>query len=667
MHSYRSFRTRAGRRPTVEMLESRLCLSITIQIDYTLDTLGFFASQARRDLLQVAADTVGSQFTDSLEAIQPSGADTWTAQFTNPATGANASLANPTIPANTILVYAGGRPSTGGELGIGGPGGYSVSSGTGDQAWLDRVASRGQAGALATPKTDFGPWGGSVAFNQSANWYFGTDSSAITQGQDDFVSVALHEMSHLLGIGTANSWFAQVSNGRFAGPNATLAYDGAGSPPLNGSGDHWADGTTDDGHEAAMDPTLLQGTRKLLTSLDFAALDDIGWDLVADTNATIATAEIRSDLNFTALSRAGMTSLPFQGIGFATDVDLYRITTDAARSVAFAASTSTYLRVFNATGVEIARTTTHPGTLAVSFPSSGVYYLGASALGNTRYSPTAPQAQLLAGPLGEYAVFYQVLELPPGEEAPITNLVVSASITSSASTGGVIIQTVRVVNIGPRPAVGVRLGSYFAEGATFVSIVASQGTVGVEPVASYAAIDSLAVGATATAEIRYIATAAGTLTFRAFALSATGDPDVTDNFHTVTTTVTSSDPIPPRVVDARVVTIGRGMQRRQGIAVTFSEDVDATSAQELLNYVLTRPGAKRRGRPAARIVVRLRAATRSNASTITLIPFNRAKLANGLQVTISGQSPGGLRDLAGNLLDGDQNGAAGGDATIPVF
>jgi len=30
--------------------------------------------------------------------------------------------------------------------------------------------------------------------------------------------------------------------------------------------------------EAAMDPTLAPGTRKLFTDLDVAALDDIGWD-----------------------------------------------------------------------------------------------------------------------------------------------------------------------------------------------------------------------------------------------------------------------------------------------------------------------------------------------------------------------------------------------------
>ena len=56
-----------------------------------------------------------------------------------------------------------------------------------------------------------------------------------------------------------------------------------GLVPLNGSLDHWAEGTMSVAlgiaQEAAMDPTLVNGTRKYFTDLDYAAMADIGWEV----------------------------------------------------------------------------------------------------------------------------------------------------------------------------------------------------------------------------------------------------------------------------------------------------------------------------------------------------------------------------------------------------
>src|SRR5690606_2650504 len=54
----------------------------------------------------------------------------------------------------------------------------------------------------------------------------------------------------------------------------------AGDLLLDSDLSHWRSGTFSRGQEAAMDPTLTTGARKLLTPLDFAALDDIGWEIV---------------------------------------------------------------------------------------------------------------------------------------------------------------------------------------------------------------------------------------------------------------------------------------------------------------------------------------------------------------------------------------------------
>src|SRR5438270_1010039 len=100
---------RRSARPGWERLEERLTPSLTIQLDYSYDTLGFFAQNpAAKAVLQQAADILGSQINDSLSAIAPNpgAGNTWTATFLNPSGGSTLSAENLSIPANTILVYA---------------------------------------------------------------------------------------------------------------------------------------------------------------------------------------------------------------------------------------------------------------------------------------------------------------------------------------------------------------------------------------------------------------------------------------------------------------------------------------------------------------------------------------------------------------------------------
>ncbi len=142
---------------------------------------------------------------------------------------------------------------------------------------------RGQTGALASPPTDFGPWGGSVSFDDTANWSFAGTAGMPAANQFDFLTVATHELGHVLGIGTASSWFTYVdsSNNTFLGPHAEASY--GGPVPLDASaGDdaadgHWADGTLSHGQVTTMNPTIVPGVRRPFTSLDWAGLDDIGW------------------------------------------------------------------------------------------------------------------------------------------------------------------------------------------------------------------------------------------------------------------------------------------------------------------------------------------------------------------------------------------------------
>lgn len=262
----------------LERLEARLALSLSIQFDYSYDESGFFETNpGARVALETAAQVLGSQINDQLAAIVPNvrKGNVWSVNFTNPSTGQLVTLANPTIPENTIIVYAAGSTNSG-FAGDGGHGGYSAR---GDSAWNRVVSTRGTTAAL-------GIWGGMVSFNTSIDWGFANASDTPDANKYDFYSVALHELGHVLGIGTSTAWHDQVdtTNDTFNGPHA-VAMNG-GPVPLNSASDvvgeaadsHWASGLLSFGLEPSLDVTPLPiGYRKTFTSLDWAGLQDVGW------------------------------------------------------------------------------------------------------------------------------------------------------------------------------------------------------------------------------------------------------------------------------------------------------------------------------------------------------------------------------------------------------
>ncbi|MFP4106668.1 MAG: PEP-CTERM sorting domain-containing protein [Phycisphaerae bacterium] len=299
--------------------------AVTIQFDYRYDTEGFYSTSDRRAALEYAAGRF-AQYIDDLSAIEPSGANTWEAQFTNPASGLSTSVSNLVVPADTLVLFIGARDLGGSTLGRAGPGGFSAS---GFSDWLDTVDTRGQTGENATPASDFGPWGGSMALNSTTNWHFGI-ANGPAPGQADFVSVVQHELGHLLGVGTSNSWKAHVKTDAdgdyyFDGPASVLEH--GQTIDLQPGGAHWAEDTIsrigNSFQEAAMDPNITIGERKRFTELDLAGLVDIGWEQTVrgDANADGFVSAADVELLGANYGREGATweDGDFDGDG---DVDL---------------------------------------------------------------------------------------------------------------------------------------------------------------------------------------------------------------------------------------------------------------------------------------------------------------------------------------------------------
>ena len=300
-----------GNSSPASVVTSPMAGPLSIRFDYSMDASNFFASQERRNSLQFAANSIVSKFSDQLTAIQPTGVNQWSAKFLNPFNGAQDTRSNLSIAANEILVFVGARSLGVGELARGEKGGFTASSTS--QAFIDTVKGRGQAGALASTATDFGPWGGTVSFSASTNFHFGPTTDGLDANEFDFVSVASHELFHVLGFGLANSWNAKVAGG-FTGTNS-VAISGRSPVPLNDAS-HWASGTTSNGQIALMTPESINGQRKLPTRLDYAGLQDIGWQLINQQVQVSASHTYGDNSSFPATiqlsgSTIGTLSVPF--------------------------------------------------------------------------------------------------------------------------------------------------------------------------------------------------------------------------------------------------------------------------------------------------------------------------------------------------------------------
>jgi hypothetical protein len=389
----------------LESLESRLPMTVQFLFDYSLDTQGFFNDSARRSALSQAGHMLADRFDDALAAISPSGTNRWTPFVAHPGSGNKVNISRTNIPANTIVIYAGAR-NLPGTLAIGGTGGFSA---TGTQSWFNTIKGRGQSGALLATPTDVAPWGGSLTFDSAGvDWNFSTTSIGLTSGKTDFISVAMHELAHVMGAGLSGSWKRLVSGSNFVGAKASAA--NGGPVPLTGDRAHFKEGLKSHKIEVALDPSLTTGTRKFFSNVDYAALLDIGWksDGRDDTIPRAPHVLSRRTGDTTAVD----TKIINNGISFDRDVDIVRIYADAGMRLDVSAFTptgrkqvDTYLRVFSATGQQLAFGNQGglggTDTATLNITRSDYYFIGISSAASRSYNPHK-QNSAPVGPTGDY-------------------------------------------------------------------------------------------------------------------------------------------------------------------------------------------------------------------------------------------------------------------------
>jgi hypothetical protein len=264
---------------------------LQFQFDYRYDSRGFFNAPERREALETAGRMV-NRYVDSLEAIIPSPpTNTWSSFFTPPDNSSSIILSNLEVPADTMQIFVGGAD-------IDGRLAQAIDTapvGFGSPEWKAIVSYRGEPGAALRPATDFGPMGGTITFNDDPSefqWHFSDSTTGLESKEFDFITVAMHEILHLLGVGISVSWNDQVNDVRqFTGPAARLV----GSPTnpnleLDATEAHWKSGTKSTWNgkvqEALLAPGIFPGRRAFVTALDRAVLRDLGWEdaLPGDAN-----------------------------------------------------------------------------------------------------------------------------------------------------------------------------------------------------------------------------------------------------------------------------------------------------------------------------------------------------------------------------------------------
>lgn len=236
-----------------------------IQIDYRYDTAGFFSDPVRKQALEGACSIWGRLLSDSFADV-PKGTFIRVRDPQKPTEPALSLTIDYAI--DDLLIFVGSSNLPPGVSGLSSP--TAGLSGVTDPA----LAASLQARFDGTP---FQPWTAWISFDTESPFHFDPDpelAAPVPAGKLDFVSVALHEIGHVLGFGTSEAFKSRISGGSFTGAKASALF--GGPLPLTGDAAHVPNATRSGGTRLLMDQSDALGTRYLPTPLDKAIFEDLG-------------------------------------------------------------------------------------------------------------------------------------------------------------------------------------------------------------------------------------------------------------------------------------------------------------------------------------------------------------------------------------------------------
>lgn len=307
-------------------------MALDIKIDFLHDEAAdkFFSSTPKaKSAVEKAAKDLGDILTNSMTQVSgdvftgingsTSATLDWSWSYKNPITGLQETIDSPSIAEDTVVVYVGTRSLSGSTLGQGGAGGAGVQiSGSGfPSEWIgavdaaeansNAVMRRGSGpvigrfsgganfgGFIGQYDLDFGLAVGNLWFDSDTDnngfrdsgatlesyWHYDTDTS-VAASKIDLYTVALHEILHVMGAGSSQTW-EDLSNGsQWLGTEAALVAGTANLLASDGShiredllSPRLSDGVL---QQAVLAPSITPGVRKELTELDVAILTDLGY------------------------------------------------------------------------------------------------------------------------------------------------------------------------------------------------------------------------------------------------------------------------------------------------------------------------------------------------------------------------------------------------------
>ena len=317
------------------------------------------------------------------------------------------------------------------------------------------------------------------------------------------------------------------------------------------------------------------------------------------------------------------------------------------------------------------------GVVPVSVtPSQGTYQLvgndlvvtlgtlppGSTAAVTLVVEPTEPGflsnfAMIHADQLNPNALNNQTTVVTYVTPAPSVDLAVAIQAAPTPATAGQLSAiNLLVGNQGSAPASGVTLTDVLPTAAVVTGIHPSQGTYTLVGDVLTVNLGGLGVGAVASVTVDLVAGAPGFITDQATVFANETEQNIGNNFAQVAIPVVA--PVAaPTIIAQKLIVSGN---RITGVVLTFDEDMDPNSASMIANYEVLSLG-QNSSLTATGPKVPIALATYNPVTRTTTITFKSGlNIGRFYKVVANGPGAPGLVDLAGNVLDGENNGLSNG-------